>query len=74
MYISIYDIEKAHKDNKNKKLNFSGADERELEEALQKSLQDYNSNQKSNNDDEDAPGVGTILNGGQAAKSNKPEF
>lgn len=38
MYVSIYDIEKFHKDNKNRKLNVSGADERELEAALQKSL------------------------------------
>jgi len=34
MYISIYEIEKYHKDNKNRKLNVGGADERELEEAL----------------------------------------
>jgi len=34
MYVSIYEIEKHHKDNKNRKLNMSGADERELEEAL----------------------------------------
>lgn len=34
MYVSIYEIEKFHKDNKNRKVNMSGADERELEEAL----------------------------------------
>ena len=34
MYFSVSDIEKQHKDNKNRKLNASGADERELEEAL----------------------------------------
>jgi ataxin-3 len=41
-YISVHDIEKFHKDNKNRKLNMSGADERELEEALKKSLLEYN--------------------------------
>lgn len=40
MYFSVSDIEKQHKDNKNRKLNASGADERELEEALQRSLKD----------------------------------
>ena len=42
MYVSIYEIEKYHKDNKNRKLNVSGADERELEEALQRSLKEFN--------------------------------
>ena len=34
MYVSIYDIQKYHADNKNRKINLSGNDERELEEAL----------------------------------------
>jgi hypothetical protein len=34
MYVPIVDIDKAQKDNKNRKLNVGGADERELEEAL----------------------------------------
>ena len=34
MYVSIYEIEKYNKDNKNRGLNAGGADERELEEAL----------------------------------------
>lgn len=42
MYVSIYEIEKCHKDNKNRKLNVSGVDERELEEALQRSLKEFN--------------------------------
>ena len=62
MYISIYDIEKQHKDNKNRKLNVGGADERELEEALQRSLKE---NYKEDGGGEDgAPGVGTVLNRG----------
>lgn len=38
MYVNIHDINKFHQDNKNRKLNMSGADERELEEALKRSL------------------------------------
>ncbi len=60
MYVSIYEIEKHHKDNKNRKLNMSGADERELEEALQRSLKDQKNNQ--NDDEEESQGVGTVLN------------
>lgn len=41
MYVNIHDINKFHQENKNKKLNMTGADERELEEALKRSLQDY---------------------------------
>lgn len=60
MYVSIYEIEKYHKDNKNRKLNVSGADERELEEALQRSLKEY---KEQNKEDDDEPGgVGTVLN------------
>ena len=67
MYVSIYDIEKHHKDNKNRKLNMSGADERELEEALQRSLKDFadqKAQEKPNDDDEEGEsgGVGTVLN------------
>lgn len=60
MYVNIYDIEKHHQDNKNRKLNVQGADERELEEALQKSLKEYN----EANPDEGGSGVGTVLNRG----------
>lgn len=57
-------IETFHQENKNRKLNVSGQDERELEEALQKSLQEYNEKNKGADDDDDesAPMVGTILN------------
>lgn len=34
MYVSIYEIEKFSKENKNRGLNAGGTDERELEEAL----------------------------------------
>lgn len=40
MYFSVASIDKYHKDNKNRKLNAGGADERELEEALQRSLKE----------------------------------
>lgn len=53
MYVSLSDIEKAHKDNKNRKLNVGGADERELEEALQRSLKDYGGEQKDEKKEEE---------------------
>lgn len=67
MYVSVKMIENYHKDMKNRKLNTSGADERELEEALQRSLKDMKDKDQfdtGNNqgDDEGAPSVGTILN------------
>jgi Ataxin-3 len=34
LYVKVNDIAKYHKENKNRKLNAGGADERELEEAL----------------------------------------
>jgi hypothetical protein len=40
LYFPVSDIAKYHKDNKNRKLNAGGADERELEEALQRSLKE----------------------------------
>ena len=64
MYVSVSDIEKYNKDNKNRKLNTGGADERELEEALQRSLKEMGGVQ-GGKDDTEAPGFGTILNGGQ---------
>jgi hypothetical protein len=48
MYVSAVDIEKYHKENKNRKLNASGADERELEEALQRSLQEMREKEGKN--------------------------
>lgn len=63
MYISIYEIEKSHKDNKNRKLNVGGNDERELDEALERSLKE---NYKEGGGDDGAPGVGTVLNKGNA--------
>jgi hypothetical protein len=33
-YVALHTIETYNKDNKNRKLNVGGADERELEEAL----------------------------------------
>jgi hypothetical protein len=48
MYFSPSVVEKFHKDNKNRKLNTSGADERELEEALQRSLQDMKAKEQQN--------------------------
>lgn len=44
MYIKATEIETFHKNNKNQKLNVSGQDERELEQALQKSLQEMDGN------------------------------
>jgi hypothetical protein len=38
MYFLASEIERLSKDQKNRKLNAGGADERELEEALQRSL------------------------------------
>jgi len=38
--VAVSQIEAYHKDNKNRKLNTGGADERELEEALKRSMQD----------------------------------
>jgi hypothetical protein len=66
MYVPVAVIEKFHKENKNRKLNAGGADERELEEALQRSLKDMGGVQGGKDDPngEGAPGVGTILNGG----------
>ena len=40
----------------------SGADERELEEALQKSLKEYNEKNKPNDDEEEGTFAGTALN------------
>mmetsp|Transcript_4604 Transcript_4604/g.4325 ORF Transcript_4604/g.4325 Transcript_4604/m.4325 type:complete len:97 (+) Transcript_4604:235-525(+) len=64
MYISIYEIEKSSQENKNRKLNMGGTDEREMEEAMQRSLKDYNDQQQKLKEEngEDAPGVGTVLN------------
>ena len=71
MYVSIYEIEKHHKDNKNRKLNVGGADERELEEALQRSLKE---NYKEDGGEAGAPGgVGTVLNKGAAAGPGQEE-
>lgn len=39
MYIPAKDIDAYHQKNKGEKLNFSGQDERELDAALKKSLQ-----------------------------------
>ena len=69
MYVSVSLIEKHHRENKNRKLNAGGADERELEEALQRSLKDMGGVQGGKDDPNadhggGAPGVGTILNGG----------
>lgn len=64
------DIEKYQKENKNRGLNAGGADERELEEALQKSLKEFK--EKNPNDDEDdAPSVGTILNKKKGVKEEE---
>jgi len=67
MYVAVSEIEKYHKDNKNRKLNTGGADERELEEALQRSLKEMGGVQggKDDNEGSGAPGFGTVLNGGQ---------
>ena len=46
MYMQVAMVEQFHKDNKNRKLNTSGADERELEAALQKSLQEMKEKEK----------------------------
>ena len=66
MYISIYEIDTHHKDAKNRKLNVGGADERELDEALQRSLKE-NYKEDAGGDD-GAPGVGTVLNKGAGGK------
>ncbi len=68
-YISATEIEKYHKDNKNRKLNTGGADERELEEALQRSLKEMGGVQGGK--DDSAPGVGTVLNGGSQQKKEE---
>jgi hypothetical protein len=71
MYVPVSDIQNAHKDNKNRGLNAGGADERELEEALQRSLADAKEQSKKNMDDDEEDGkmVGTVLN----RKNNKQE-
>lgn len=49
----------------------SGADERELEEALQRSLKDYQDQNQQNRDDDDAePAVGTVLNRGKKSEDD----
>lgn len=73
-YISTTEIEKHHKDNKNRKLNTGGADERELEEALQRSLKDMGGVQGGKDDQESAPGVGTVLNAGQKKEQEENKF
>ena len=71
------DIAKHHKDNKNRKLNAGGADERELEEALQRSLKEMGGVQGGKDDPDNAEGsaapVGTILNGGGKGGQQKQE-
>jgi hypothetical protein len=85
MYVSVAQVDLFHKDNKNRKLNTSGADERELEEALKRSLQDmkdkdhfqkYPGGASGNQEDGDdgAPSVGTVLNGGKGGAPAKPAF
>jgi hypothetical protein len=72
MYISVKEVEKHHKENKNRKLNAGGADERELEEALQRSLKDMGGVQGGKDDPDAAAGpVGTVLNGGKKQEENK---
>jgi len=66
LYFLVSDIAKYHKDNKNRKLNAGGADERELEEALQRSLKEM-----GGADDASAgapPLVGQTLNGKEESK------
>lgn len=76
MYISVHEILNCHKDNKNRKLNVGGADERELEEALQRSLKDYKDQNKGNNDDDEEGGgmVGTVLNRRAQPEEHKNNF
>jgi hypothetical protein len=77
MYVSASEIERLSKDTKNRKLNAGGADERELEEALQRSLKDIRKEEggrAGDDEDEGAPSVGTILNGGKAPQGAKPSF
>lgn len=66
MYVPVADIEKYHRENKGRGLNAGGADERELEEALKKSLQD--------SEEREHGGVGTILNGGKGGENKAPSF
>lgn len=72
--MSVSQIEAYHKDNKNRKLNTGGADERELEEALKRSMQDMkDKDQYEKLGDDGAPSVGSVLNKGAAAQ-DKPKF
>jgi len=73
MYISVADIAKYHKDNKNRQLNAGGADERELEEALQRSLKDMGGVQGGKDDPEASAPVGTVLNGGKGTQQKQEE-
>ena len=73
MYISVADIAKYHKDNKNRKLNAGGADERELEEALQRSLKDMGGVQGGKDDPDASAPVGTVLNGGKGTQQKQEE-
>ena len=73
MYVQAQEIASYHKDNKNRKLNVGGADERELDEALQRSLKDMG------REDEEGAFVGTVLNkgaggAGEEAKNNFKAF
>jgi len=68
MFISVNEIAKHHKENKNRKLNAGGADERELEEALQRSLKDMGGVQGGKDDPDASAPVGTILNGAKGAQ------
>ena len=69
--MAVSQIEAYHKDNKNRKLNTGGADERELEEALKRSMQDMKDKDQYERFGDDGAAPGSVLNKGQPAQ---PKF
>ena len=64
MYCLASDIKAHWMANKDRKLNFQGADEAELDAALKASMAEWENqqDQQQSNDNEDSPMVGQILN------------
>lgn len=71
MYCDAQVVYKHWQENKNRPLNFQGADEMELERALKESMKTWeNENSQANGDGAEGP-VGTVLN---KKEDDKPKF
>lgn len=75
MFCKTSDLQKYHNEHKNDKLNVSGQDERELEQALQKSLKDMDGNSGAAEKKPESPkfkaftGKGFSLNDGASSQA-----